>query len=80
MIGLLLKPDVEDQQRDGEDKDPVHIICDGCDPDADYWIMFCGLVVRAYDDGTLDPPTDFYHSDVGYKASCKACLDRWKNA
>ena len=63
-----------------ERSEPVHIILPGPlgDPDADYWTMYCGLVVRAFDDGTLDPNVDFYEATHGYNANCPECLRIWE--
>lgn len=58
----------------------THIILPGLpgDPDADYWTMYCGLTVRAFDDGTLDPHTDFYEGSHGHNATCPECLRLWE--
>lgn len=80
MILLLLKPESDLSEREADEDEPVHIIVDGPlgDPDADYWTMHCGLVVRAFDDGTLLPKIDFYDGKNGQRASCQECLRRWR--
>ena len=57
------------------DPDKVHVV-ETDDPktwEDDYWRMMCGLEVRAFDDGTLIPMTDFYTRDQAHRASCEAC-------
>lgn len=76
MIALLLAPDQAVERDISED--PLHIVREEeSDPDADYWVMYCGLVVRAFDDGSLSPNIDFYHANAGEKADCKPCKAAW---
>lgn len=43
--------------------------------DWDWWVMRCGLVVLAHENGTLDPPIDFVGPSDGTddRITCKAC-------
>ncbi len=76
MIGLLLDP--SKTVGAPSPTDPVHIIREeDSPPEADYWTMYCGLVVRAYDDGRVAPQVDFLAATHGGKASCQRCRTAW---
>lgn len=81
MLLLLLKPNDTTDLITHQNNEHTHIVLDGPlgDPNSDYWAMYCGLTVRAYDDGRLDPSIDFYDSKYGHKASCPECHRRWIN-
>lgn len=49
-------------------------------PSAMVWRMFCGEACFAYEDGTLDPPLNFYGFRDAAKATCSECraqLSEW---
>lgn len=57
--------------------DHVHVVCTD-DPetwDDAIWVMRCGLMVRAHDDGSLSPPIDFVGPAIAEEATCAGCRE-----
>lgn len=52
----------------------THVLDESANPpSAMVWWMLCGESCFAYENGTLDPPLDFYGRREAAKATCPGC-------